>query len=798
MYLYILLFSAACVVCSFSPLVDPFERITLDARQLPVSGNGTNSTLVGPSNTPLVRGLATSIAGAIAIWTGVTYTFIISRSPSLAQGLALPLRSLERSLSSILAEAWVAKLLSPLERERMGCLQVLRLEERKCPEQVSDLPDNASLNQPNDIPNPIQETAGLAEEYSNRRDSNLPVRGSDDTEEGSEPAFFGRGHEEVDRCSVTREDQQLYQRTKGGHQIWLNPASSVIKNIIILGIWEFWSFWMVLAMVALTVVYNGFIYQQRGPDAVLRLVLICIYATINFAHMGVTWIYLWRILDSVGNQVCWVIIARLFVFFSPENHRKSRQCVNDSDHGCLWDPEIPLYLRSFQCELLGPIKTMKLCRSANTSLTVDKLGGGSDSSQDVSVNWEGTYSDPKIFLKDWQGPKVTAEDDLKPLIELEIKALEKAAESGLEKQLANVIILLGICLSTGLAPWTTIQSRDSTATQIGSYAIILSISTGSAALIASLSYLSNAATSAETLRRLQYHILSLSKEEYETNLSARTARYGSRACEVAKVTYLFELGDLFDSTSPRLKLLWLLWGPFLGLLSKPRKNQYSENQRRGWNSVLDIEAAQPLQDSTTTDEESDQHTDQYSDDNAMRFTIPNSSHTADNPVPGDANPLSPAHVVPVLTTAHSLFQFDTSKYKLHKADMDEVDDHVARVRVKQQSQSIAAGQGQRQSSNVPEQASIFAEDRIPCGENDGESIPLHNQTPVVGSSGRLGNGATETAPGETPGPEASVSRVAPTYRRRISKMCRMSIGSRGLLLCRRHNPTLHMARRVPG
>lgn len=760
MYFYIVLFSAACVVCSCSPLVDPCEMIpsSLDARQLSVSGNGANSTQFGPSNTPLVRGLTTSIAGAIAIWTGVTYTFIISRSPSLAQGLALPLRSLERSLSTILAEAWVSKLLSPLERERMGCLQVLRLEERKCPIQVSDLQDNAVFDRPN-IPNPVQETAGLSEEGSSRRDSNLAARDSDDTEEDSEPAFFGRGHEEVDQSSVPREDQILYQSTKSAHQIWLNPASSVIKNIIILGIWEFWSFWMVLAMVALTVVYNGFIYQQRGPDAVLRLVLICIYATINFAHMGVTWIYLWRILDSVGNQVCWVIISRVFVFFSPENHRKSRQGINDSDQGCLWDPEIPLYLRSFQCELLGPIKTVKLCRSANTSLTVDKLGG---SSQDVSANWEGTYSDPKIFLKDWEGPKTTAEDDLKPLIDVEIKALEKAAESGLEKQLANVIILLGICLSTGLAPWTTIQSKDSTATQIGSYAIILSISTGSAALVASLSYLSNAAASVETLRRLQYHILSLSKEEYEMNLSARTARYGSRACEVAKITYLFEFGDLFDSTSHQLKLLWLLWGPFLGLLSKPRKNQYKESQRQGWGSVLDVEAAQPLQESTTTDEDSDQHADQHSDDNAMRFTIPNSSYTADNPVPGDANPLPPTDVGAALTTAHSLFQFDTSKYRLRKADLNEVDDHVARVRVKQQSQSIVAGQGQRQGSNVPEPASTLVEGTIPYGENVGDSIPLHNQPPSVGSSGRMGNGAMETAQGETNGPEASVSRVAPT------------------------------------
>ena len=92
---------------------------------------------------------------------------------------------------------------------------------------------------------------------------------------------------------------------------------------------------------------------------------------------------------------------------------------------------------------------------------------------------------------------------VKPIREAEIKAYEKATDSALEKAFANVAFLLGICLATALAPWTSTQTIDATGAQLGSYALFLSISTGLLALVSSISQLTNATESAKTLLLLQ-------------------------------------------------------------------------------------------------------------------------------------------------------------------------------------------------------------------------------------------------------------------------------------------------------
>jgi hypothetical protein len=51
---------------------------------------------------------------------------------------------------------------------------------------------------------------------------------------------------------------------------------------------------------------------------------------------------------------------------------------------------------------------------------------------------------------------------VKPLREAEIKAYEKAIDFTLEKTLANVAVLLSICLATALALWTSVQTFNAT------------------------------------------------------------------------------------------------------------------------------------------------------------------------------------------------------------------------------------------------------------------------------------------------------------------------------------------------
>ncbi|KAK0704496.1 hypothetical protein B0H67DRAFT_648926 [Lasiosphaeris hirsuta] len=76
-------------------------------------------------------------------------------------------------------------------------------------------------------------------------------------------------------------------------------------------------------------------------------------------------------------------------------------------------------------------------------------------------------------------------------------------ESALDKAMAKVAILLDICISTALAPWTSLKTMDATNSQLGSYALLLSVSTGLQALISGFTQLAGAADSAKKLVLLQ-------------------------------------------------------------------------------------------------------------------------------------------------------------------------------------------------------------------------------------------------------------------------------------------------------
>ena len=173
------------------------------------------------------------------------------------------------------------------------------------------------------------------------------------------------------------------------------------------------------------------------------------------------------------------------------------------------------------------------------------------------------------------GSKTESEVDkvVNPQREAEIKAYEKAADSALEKILANIVVLLGICLATALAPWTSFRTTNATAAQIGSYALLLSISTGLLALVSSITQLTNATASAKT-------ILLLQEQTIELNLRYRTIEEIPRDL-LAEPSFGFSTGiakefrltlfSLWRLMGFRNQLSALLFGPALLLI--PRFSQ---------------------------------------------------------------------------------------------------------------------------------------------------------------------------------------------------------------------------------
>jgi len=113
----------------------------------------------------------------------------------------------------------------------------------------------------------------------------------------------------------------------------------------------------------------------------------------------------------------------------------------------------------------------------------------------------------KAYFKTVKLPDSVIEKTIKSTRELELKGLEKALESGLERILAHVVAMLGIILSTGLAPYISVEFERSNAVQLGPYALLLAVATGLTSLFNSAPYVINAQESLKLLLSLQEHLL---------------------------------------------------------------------------------------------------------------------------------------------------------------------------------------------------------------------------------------------------------------------------------------------------
>ena len=267
--------------------------------------------------------------------------------------------------------------------------------------------------------------------------------------------------------------------------VTVKAFSPIMKSLVQIAIWNYLSLWLVLNMIVNTLVYNGFLSHGITNDSVIRLVLVGVYAVASVGHRYRTTTLLYQNFTSVLFQTCWTIICKEFVFGAYSHYR----CFRVHRHS-----NVPLHCRDYPV----PDSTDIVWASFDSELfgTMERLD---------------TYTHRKIAGNNPIMSRLRAQDKVeskfdkfvKPIREAELKAYEKVTDSALEKVLANVAVLLGICLATALAPWNSAQTISATNAQLGTYALLLSISAGFLALISSMTQLTNATESARILLLIQ-------------------------------------------------------------------------------------------------------------------------------------------------------------------------------------------------------------------------------------------------------------------------------------------------------
>ncbi|OAA62206.1 hypothetical protein ISF_05215 [Cordyceps fumosorosea ARSEF 2679] len=371
--------------------------------------------------------------------------------------------------------------------------------------------------------------------------------------------------------AVEEPEEPLHKRGRDDIHVRFAPASYVMKNITQTAIWQVWILWVTASMVALTVTYNGFIYHEPGPDAWFRLGLVMAYATFNVLHACLALRCFKQILDSIGNQACWSLISRIWIFIDRAG-AIHEQGTGNKLH----------VLKQFTCQLLGYTSIETMYKSIpNRRRPKEEAANANERTSQESIDAglaAGQYlvEEDKTLMASAQ----EAEKTVKTFIDGEVKSFEKSAESALEKTIVNVAVMLGVCLSTGLAPLTTVRSGDSTAAQLGSYALLLALGTGTAALAASLSHLANARDAANMLLRLQSHMLTLPYDGRSVDARRNTVTM-DRDGESPMVRWM----DLFFCIRGWRCVLAPFLGPALGLVPLSERRSSAMQDRGYWGEV---------------------------------------------------------------------------------------------------------------------------------------------------------------------------------------------------------------------
>ncbi|KAF7502100.1 hypothetical protein GJ744_007211 [Endocarpon pusillum] len=363
----------------------------------------------------------------------------------------------------------------------------------------------------------------------------------------------------------------------GSSMVPVRAFSPVMKSLVQIAIWNSVSFWLVLIMIVNTLIYNGFISNNITNDSIIRVVLICLYAAANAGHQFWTTILLYHNFTSILLQTCWTFICKEFIILDYGLYKKHQKWFKTyfpaPDYNSMDS-------RSFNFQLFGMTERSDTYRLAcnDDVIRVTEMGGNGLTLQAYDKR-RGYY----LITQDKTESKF--DKFVEPLREAEIKAYEKAAEAALEKILANIAVLLAICLATALAPWTSTQKIDARNAQLGSYALLLSISTGLLALVGSMSQVTDAAYSARTLLLFQEKTILSSTHDDELiskNFSLRDEPGFGFSQGIAGQSQLTSY-SLWWSTSLLGKLPCLLFGPALMLI--PRFHRNCETSRGGWGAL---------------------------------------------------------------------------------------------------------------------------------------------------------------------------------------------------------------------
>lgn len=323
-------------------------------------------------------------------------------------------------------------------------------------------------------------------------------------------------------------------------RLWLTSGSPTMKCTVQLLIWEWVSLWLMLLMLVTILIYNGFFTNELNLDSYPRLVITVIYALAFFMHAYNIWRIGLAFFTKVAAGSAWSLIERANFAIAETDKLQTR------------NPGQSFEFRSIDKASEEHIpKTFAAHFKHETSPT-------RTDSQETAVNSPTSKTPPLTdeYLKDL----AAAHKALLATQVTERDIARTAANDALARVISNAMIMMGITLSCGFCSWTTPQVTANTpnnfsSAQIGSLALLASLSTGAATMFSSVLN------------------LSIMESCFHTILSLRELRINGQAVEhYKKREFQYERVAFLDGRIPLSPVrFWDVltvnqWGNFLAVL----------------------------------------------------------------------------------------------------------------------------------------------------------------------------------------------------------------------------------------
>ena len=243
--------------------------------------------------------------------------------------------------------------------------------------------------------------------------------------------------------------------------MWLTTGSSLTKSMVQLAIWEWVSIWIVMAMMACTLAFNGFFDRDRGPDSYPRLVVVLIYASGYCFHAWYVWRTCKNFFTLVGAGSTWSLLNRAGFASVDRAQLQNRVLSGGPEPGFkqVGKPASGSAYPAFDAYLAheNPGGT-----GSATAPTVPKAEGSQQQQQQQNRGADDT-------VNDWH--------------RAEGASTVEAGRIALERIVTNAMTMVGIIVTSGFAAWTSKPTSESS--QLGSLALLASLSLGTAAMFSS-------------------------------------------------------------------------------------------------------------------------------------------------------------------------------------------------------------------------------------------------------------------------------------------------------------------------